>query len=209
MADDHSSVMKMGRRVRNEMLDRLHQNRVEPCGRFIEQDNFWMQDQSARQRHTFPHATTELIRKFAFDAFKTHAFEDFCHCGTDLDRRHAGLFLQRKSDVSLDGQRVKQRPSLKQHTEALPHLRQVPAAALMDVLSCHQDLPPIGPYEPDEVLEEDTLPSPAAPHDCQDFAPHNVQAQALEHLLAAETFIEPTGLNERRLSHHSSTELRK
>ena len=144
----------------------------------------------------------------SFDAFKADVFEYFCHRALDLGVRHAGLFLQRKGDVIFDGQRVKKRPSLKKHAKALAHLRQVPAA-LMDVLPFHQNLPPIGPYEPDEVLEEYTLPCAAAPYDRQDFTPHDIQAQALEHLLTAEALIELMHLNERHLSHHSSTELRK
>ena len=117
-----------------------------------------MQDQGSRQRHAFAHAATELIGEPAFDAFETYIFEDFCHCGMDLGSRHAGLFLQRKGDVIFHGQRVKQRPSLKKHPKALAHLRQVTAAALMHVLPVQQDLPPIRPDEPDEVLEEHTLP---------------------------------------------------
>jgi hypothetical protein len=79
----------------------------------------------------------------------------------------------------------------------------------MDVLPLHQHLSPIRLYEPDEVLEEHTFAGAAEPHNCQDFTTPDVQAQALEHLLAAETFIEPTDLNEWHLSHHSSTEFRK
>src|SRR5262245_25709846 len=34
MADNHGSVVKVGLRVGNEAMDRPHQNRIEPRGRF-------------------------------------------------------------------------------------------------------------------------------------------------------------------------------
>jgi hypothetical protein len=80
---------------------------------------------------------------------------------------------------------------------------------MVEVLPLHQHLSPVRLYEPDEMLEEHTLPCSTEPNHGQNFTTHDVQAQALEHLLAAETFIEPTDLNEWHLSHHSSTEFRK
>jgi hypothetical protein len=79
----------------------------------------------------------------------------------------------------------------------------------MDVLPIHQYLPTIGPYEANEVLEEHALPCTTASNDRQNFATPDVEAQAIEHHLAAETFTEITNLHDRRLRHHSSTEFRK
>jgi hypothetical protein len=81
--------------------------------------------------------------------------------------------------------------------------------AMMDVLLTHQNLPTIGPYKPDEMLEEHALACTAAPNDRQNLAMPDVEAQAIEHHLAAKTFTEIPHLDDRHLRHHSSTEFRK
>ena len=83
------------------------------------------------------------------------------------------------------------------------------ATALMNILSFHQDLPLIGPYEPDQVFEQYALPCTTTSNDRQNFATPDIQAQTLQHLLTTKTFIESMDLDERHLSHYSSTELRK
>src|SRR5712691_5035884 len=168
-----------------------------------------MQDQRPRQGHPFPHATAELIRKLTFHALQANAFEHFCDCSRDLGRRHTGLFPQWKGHVLFHRQRIKEGPALKEHAEALPDTRQATAPALMDVLPIHQYLPTIGPYESDEVLEEHTLACTAAPNDRQNLAMPDVEAQAIEHHLAAKTFTEIPHLDDRHLRHYSSTEFRK
>src|SRR6266446_6040426 len=168
-----------------------------------------MHDQRPRQCHTFPHATAELIRKLAFHALQADTFEHFCDCVRDLGRRHTGLFPQWKGHVIFHGQRIKEGPALKEHTEALPDTRQATTPALMDVLPIHQDLSTIGPYEPDEMLEEHALTCTAAPNDRQNLAMPDIEAQAIKHHLAAKTFTEIAHLDDRHLRHHSSTEFKK
>ena len=79
----------------------------------------------------------------------------------------------------------------------------------MDVLTIDQYLPAIGSYEPNEVFQKHTLPGAAAPHHRHDLATPDVEAQALQHHLASEAFVQIAYLNERGLSHHRSTEFRK
>ena len=102
------------------------------------------------------------------------------------------MLAQRQPDVLADGERIEQRRALKQHAEALAHLVEVVLLQAHDLLAVDLDRALVGRHQANHVLEKHALAGAAAPHHHDALSLADVEIDAIEHLLGAETLGEPT-----------------
>ena len=80
VADDHAGEFKSRVHLANQLMNALAKQRVQPGGRLVEQHDFGLGHQRARQAGAFLHAAADFGGKFIAHAVETHlrqAFVDF------------------------------------------------------------------------------------------------------------------------------------
>ena len=151
-------------RVADQLVEVAGADRIEARGRLIEEDQFRIERQRARQRHALDHAAGEFRRKTVGNLGPQPHHAEFGHRNlVEQPLRDVEIFAHRELDVLSHGQRGKQRALLEQDAPAPLDAASRAASAASRSIPNTSMLPLILGTRPMMVRVSTDLPAPEGP----------------------------------------------
>src|SRR3990172_6367995 len=197
VADHHAGEPEALVGFRDQAVDGVQHDGVQPRGRLVEKDDLRVRHQGAGQGHPLPHPPADLGRKLVPHIPHPHGLQAMVHPVRHLGLGQPRLLPQGEGHVLEDGHGVEEGPPLKEDPEPGPHPVQRPPPQGDEIHPLHQDLPPVRPQEADQVLEQDALAGAAPADDGGDPALGDGQGDPPQDLLAVEGLVEGSDLDHR------------
>ena len=147
-------------------------------------------------------ATARFVPVLSSDGSLSADFSDLEHLGKFRDAR---LFLlrgevralfERKRDVFLHSQRIKQRARLENHRDAAANLGQLFFSPIGDVLAGDQHAARVRAQEPKNMLQRHGFPHAAAPHDDARLSMVDKEAHVVQDEVIAKGFADVAEFDE-------------
>mmetsp|Transcript_23722 Transcript_23722/g.42454 ORF Transcript_23722/g.42454 Transcript_23722/m.42454 type:complete len:265 (+) Transcript_23722:1237-2031(+) len=189
MGDGHGCGPHLGHNLADQIVDHTGHDGIKPGGGFVEKNNLGFCGNGPGQAHALLHAP----RQFSGQAVRhircqTHASQFFDGNLTRLiPRFRKAAAQQAKGHVLPDGQRVKQRTALKQHSKAG---QEGVAVRFGHIRAVHGDCAAVGDHEAEHGLDRHGLASARSTDDDHRGAFGHVQINAAQHLVGAKAFVD-------------------
>src|SRR5262249_4888004 len=152
-------------KLENQLVEEPRADRVETCGRLVEEQIFGVERHGARETGALLHAAADLVRVVVLESLESDECKlercDFAN----LRQGEVRVLLQRQPDVLGQRHRAPQGSALEEHPEASQHGFPLLGGGLGEARSVVQDLALCRLEQPDQVVEQGALPAPAAAHD--------------------------------------------
>ena len=177
--------------LHDQVVDYVGHDRVQAGGRFVEENDFRVGGDGARQRHALQHAAGKLGGiKIAdlgaeSDLGQLGGGDLFCLVAVDTLLREKA-----ERDVFPDGQAVEQRRALEQHAEFLVDAFPIPCRNADHLFAVDLDAAArVRRQETEHAFDQDRFAGARTADDDQRFADAHVQIDAVQHDLRTEGFL--------------------
>lgn len=160
----------------NQIRDRTRSDGIEARRRFVVEDHFGLDDERARDSEALLHPARDFVGVEILVSRKTDGAEKFIRPFASLLADDPFALFQRKEEVFLDGERVKERVFLKEHA---------------DVLASNMDFSDALGDQACDDLEEHALAATRRADDDDGFSQINIETDVAEDPSAAEFFSTP------------------
>src|SRR6185436_2101984 len=184
--DEHREAEALGKDP-HQGIEGARAHRIEAGGRLVEEQDFRLERQRARQGHALSHSARELGGRLASgvrrqpDERELEADE-----GRDEVHRQVGVLPERNRDILRDRQGGKQGAVLEQHAETPAQRVQLVGARAPDVGAEQPDRAARGPDQPDRLLQQHRLAGSAGADERHHLAPADREAHPVVDHLGAE-----------------------
>src|SRR2546429_834650 len=162
-------------------------DRIEPRGRLVEEHQFGIERERARQRHAFDHAAGEFgwiaigdLGPQAYHAELGH------HDLVEQPLRDLEIFAHRKLDVLPHGERGEQRALLKQDAPAALDTAALGGTRRIEIDAEHLDVSTELGHETDDGARQHRFSGARRADEPKDFAALDVEVEPVEHPCLAE-----------------------
>ncbi len=157
-------------------------DRVETGGGFVEEQDFGIECERARQSGALAHAARELHRIFR-SGLRRQADKADLEGADLLDHveRQLGMFEQRHFDILRHRQRRKQRAALEQNTPARLKLAALAVVELIEVAAQYFDAPGEPLVEPDNGPQENRFAGPRRPDKAHHLGAPDIELEIFQH----------------------------
>jgi hypothetical protein len=119
------------------------------------------------------------------------------------------MLTQAERDVFKNRERIEKRGALKQIAEPFLDLEQFFFIHLCYFLIVDEDAAFVGVEQPDQMLDQDALPSARAPHDRDGLALLNIQVNATKHVVSPKRFFNAFNANHPPIPNETKMALKK
>ena len=171
----------------NQQVDAVGAVGVEPGGGLVEEQQFGVERERARQRGTLEHAAAELRRVLRAD-LALQAAERELPGGDLVDQGvlQRRVFAQRQAHVLQHAERGKQAAVLEHHAPALAQLQGLRIVDRAQVRTQHAHAAAVGVLQQDHFAQERGLARSDAADQREYFAAAHLQAQVFVHDMVAK-----------------------
>jgi len=183
---------------KNELIETARRQGIQPCGRFIQKEDAWVQRERTRQRGTLAHPAGELRRHHLLRLLETDHREHLRHPRRNRFLVEHPMLAERKRDVVADGERVEERALLEEHAHATSHWNERILVEGLEPRTLDLDAAIVGSEEAVQVLQEHALAATATAHQDERLAFGHLEIHAAQHRLRTERLLHALTANDGR-----------
>lgn len=160
---DHDCGAEAVAQLQHQVIEPLGSDRIQPCRRLIEEENFRVKGERSSQSRALAHPARKLGRHSISGRGQSHERKLEADQNGDCVGAEAREQLQRQRHVFGDRHRTPERAALKQYAEMATNLHAARLGRAPVILAIHHNRPRRGVQQADHGLQTVLLPQPLPP----------------------------------------------